>query len=223
MERSLRVLDGLVAVFDAVAAVQPQSETVWRQATKYKVPRIIFVNKMDRMGADFFNVVNKIHERLGARAFPIQIPIGAEDNFLGVVDLFTMKKVIYTDDLGSAWTTWMSKATCETFALKWRFQPIEATPSKTTSCSSCFLKAKIYQSIVYESSLCVKPRSPARCFRCCAVPPLKTKVSSHCSMRSSTTCPRRLMPKRMVGDRSEDGQRNHAQSRRQRTVRCPRV
>jgi elongation factor G len=101
VERSLRVLDGLVALFDSVAAVQPQSETVWRQANKYKVPRIIFVNKMDRMGADFFNVVAKIRERLGAHAVPVQVPIGAEDNFQGVVDLFTMHKIIYTDDLGS--------------------------------------------------------------------------------------------------------------------------
>ena len=101
VERSLRVLDGLVALFDSVAAVQPQSETVWRQANKYNVPRIIFVNKMDRMGADFFNCVAKIRERLGARAVPIQVPIGAEADFLGVVDLFTMNKIIYTDDLGS--------------------------------------------------------------------------------------------------------------------------
>jgi len=101
VERSLRVLDGLVALFDSVAAVQPQSETVWRQANKYKVPRIIFVNKMDRMGADFFNAVDKIKERLGANATPIQVPIGAEDHFQGVVDLFTMKKIVYTDDLGS--------------------------------------------------------------------------------------------------------------------------
>jgi elongation factor G len=101
VERSLRVLDGLVALFDSVAAVQPQSETVWRQANKYAVPRVIFVNKMDRMGADFFNCVAKIRERLGAPATPIQVPIGAEDQFEGVVDLFTMNKIVYTDDLGS--------------------------------------------------------------------------------------------------------------------------
>ena len=101
VERSLRVLDGLVALFDSVAAVQPQSETVWRQANKYAVPRIIFVNKMDRMGADFFNCVKQIRTRLGAPATPIQVPIGAEADFLGVVDLFTMTKIIYTDDLGS--------------------------------------------------------------------------------------------------------------------------
>ncbi|HET9030135.1 MAG TPA: elongation factor G [Candidatus Aquilonibacter sp.] len=129
VERSLRVLDGLVALFDSVAAVQPQSETVWRQANKYKVPRIIFVNKMDRMGADFFNVVDKIRERLGARAVPVQVPIGAEDNFKGVVDLFTMKKIVYTDDLGSTMdqvpvtdADGELKALCE----KWRQELVEA-------------------------------------------------------------------------------------------------
>src|SRR5580693_8489434 len=100
VERSLRVLDGLVALFDSVAAVQPQSETVWRQANKYKVPRIIFINKMDRTGADFYNAVTKIRERLGARAMPVQLPIGQEDQFRGFVDLLTGKATIYTDDLG---------------------------------------------------------------------------------------------------------------------------
>ncbi len=129
VERSLRVLDGLVALFDSVAAVQPQSETVWRQANKYKVPRIIFVNKMDRMGADFFNCVAKIRERLGARAVPIQVPIGAEDKFLGVVDLFTMHKIIYTDDLGSTNDeTPVTEADGElqTSAQTWRQELIEA-------------------------------------------------------------------------------------------------
>jgi elongation factor G len=129
VERSLRVLDGLVALFDSVAAVQPQSETVWRQANKYKVPRIIFVNKMDRMGADFFNCVAKIRERLGAKAVPIQVPIGAEADFLGVVDLFTMNKIIYTDDLGSTSDeTPVSDADgdLKTTALKWRGELIEA-------------------------------------------------------------------------------------------------
>ena len=91
VERSLRVLDGAVALFCAVSGVEPQSETVWRQADKYKVPRICFVNKMDRAGADFFNVVNEIKEKLGANPVPLQIPIGAEDKFEGVVDLITTK------------------------------------------------------------------------------------------------------------------------------------
>jgi len=100
VERSMRVLDGLVALFDAVAAVQPQSETVWRQANKYHVPRVIFINKMDRTGADFYNSVDKVRERLGAKAMPIQLPIGKEDQFKGFVDLLDETATIYTDDLG---------------------------------------------------------------------------------------------------------------------------
>jgi len=98
VERSLRVLDGAVAVFDAVAGVQPQSETVWRQADKYGVPRICFINKMDRMGADFYHSVGTIVDRLRAKPVPIQIPVGAEDKFLGVVDLVTMKARIWRDE-----------------------------------------------------------------------------------------------------------------------------
>jgi len=130
VERSLRVLDGLVALFDSVAAVQPQSETVWRQANKYRVPRIIFVNKMDRVGADFFNAVDKIKERLGANATPIQVPIGAEDKFLGVVDLFSMKKIIYTDDAGSAIEESEVTGDLRELALKWRLNLVENIASE---------------------------------------------------------------------------------------------
>src|SRR5271168_3970538 len=98
VERSLRVLDGAVALFDSVAGVQPQSETVWRQADKYSVPRIAFINKMDRIGADFQHAVDTIVERLRARPVPIQIPVGAEDQFKGVVDLVEMKAVIWRDE-----------------------------------------------------------------------------------------------------------------------------
>jgi elongation factor G len=98
VERSLRVLDGAVAVFDAVAGVQPQSETVWRQADKYKVPRICFINKMDRVGADFYHAVDTIVDRLKARPVAIQIPVGAEDQFRGVVDLVRMKAVLWRDE-----------------------------------------------------------------------------------------------------------------------------
>ncbi len=91
VERSLRVLDGAVAVFDAVAGVQPQSETVWRQADKYNVPRICFINKMDRVGADFYHSVETIVDRLKCRPVPIQLPVGAEDQFKGIVDLVEMK------------------------------------------------------------------------------------------------------------------------------------
>jgi elongation factor G len=101
VERSLRVLDGAVVVFDGVAGVEPQSETVWRQADRYQVPRICFINKLDRTGADFWRCVAMIEDRLGARPVPIQIPIGSEDTFEGVIDLVEMKAILYRDDLGS--------------------------------------------------------------------------------------------------------------------------
>jgi len=104
VERSLRVLDGAVAVFDSVSGVEPQSETVWRQANKYNVPRICFVNKMDRMGADFFASVDSIREKLGANAVPIHCPIGAEGDFIGMVDLIIMKGLVFHDEtLGTKW------------------------------------------------------------------------------------------------------------------------
>jgi elongation factor G len=101
VERSLRVLDGAVAVFDAVAGVEPQSETVWRQADRYGVPRIAFINKMDRIGADFYDALDSIRKRLGARAIAVQLPIGSENDFNGYYDLITQDAVMYTDDLGT--------------------------------------------------------------------------------------------------------------------------
>jgi elongation factor G len=105
VERSLRVLDGAIAVFCAVGGVEPQSETVWRQADKYKVPRLAFINKMDRVGADFFNVVNMMKEKLGARALALQVPVGSEDEFKGIIDILDRKTCYYDSDiLGSTYT-----------------------------------------------------------------------------------------------------------------------
>src|SRR4029434_6024490 len=101
VERSLRVLDGAIALFDSVAGVEPQSETVWRQADKYGVPRIAYVNKMDRTGADFFKAVETMRERLAANPLPIQIPIGPEADFAGVVDLIENKALVWKDELGT--------------------------------------------------------------------------------------------------------------------------
>ena len=101
VERSLRVLDGAIAVFCSVGGVEPQSETVWRQADRYEVPRIAYVNKMDRVGANFQDVVDMMHKRLGANAIPIQLPIGAEEDFSGIIDLIRLKAIHYADDLGS--------------------------------------------------------------------------------------------------------------------------
>lgn len=101
VERSLRVLDGAVTVLDAQSGVEPQTETVWRQATTYGVPRMVFINKMDKIGADFLYAVGTLHDRLQANAHPVQLPIGSEDNFTGIIDLIKMKAEIYTNDLGT--------------------------------------------------------------------------------------------------------------------------
>jgi len=105
VERSLRVLDGAIAVFDSVAGVEPQSETVWRQADHYKVPRIAFINKMDRTGADFFAAVQSMIDRLGAHPVPVQLPLGQEEHFRGVIDLIEMKAIVYSDALGTEYAT----------------------------------------------------------------------------------------------------------------------
>ena len=127
VERSLRVLDGAVAVFCAVGGVEPQSETVWRQANKYVVPRIAFINKMDRAGADFYSVVQQIQEKLGANPVPVQIPIGAEENFTGVIDLVQMKAIIYYTDEANATTFKVEEIPADMIeeAEEWRGKLIE--------------------------------------------------------------------------------------------------
>ena len=126
VQRSLRVLDGSVTVMCAKGGVEPQSETVWRQADDYKVPRMIFVNKMDIMGADFYNVVNMVHERLHANGVPIQLPIGAEDTFVGIIDLMNMDAEIYEDELGEKYHKEDIPADMKDKAEEYRQQMIEA-------------------------------------------------------------------------------------------------
>ncbi|AKX97948.1 elongation factor G [Neomoorella thermoacetica] len=126
VERSLRVLDGAVAVFCSVGGVEPQSETVWRQADKYGVPRIAYINKMDRVGADFFRGVRMIAERLGANPVPIQLPIGAEDSFQGMVDLINMKAIYYTDELGTTLDEEPIPAEMEDLVQEYREKLLEA-------------------------------------------------------------------------------------------------
>ena len=127
VERSLKVLDGACAVFCAVGGVEPQSETVWRQASKYNVPRMAFVNKMDRSGADFLRVVNQIKERLGSNAIPVQIPIGAEDNFKGIVDLIKMKAIYWNeDDMGTTYEEKDIPADLEETCNNYREEMVEA-------------------------------------------------------------------------------------------------
>jgi elongation factor G len=142
VERSLRVLDGAVTVFCSVGGVEPQSETVWRQADKYKVPRIAFINKMDRMGADFFRGVSMIANRLGANPVPIQLPIGLEKNFRGIVDLVTMSSTAYIDDLGTAVESSAIPEDLVDLATEYREKLIEAVAETSDELMNKYLEGK---------------------------------------------------------------------------------
>ncbi len=154
VERSLRVLDGAVAVFCAVGGVEPQSETVWRQADKYEVPRIAFINKMDRIGADFLRVVDQIRERLGANPIPVQIAIGAEEDFKGVVDLIQMKAISWDDgDKGVSFTLGDIPVELQSEAEQWRELLVEAAAEANEELMDVYLEGgdltedQIYQGI----------------------------------------------------------------------------
>ncbi len=142
VERSLRVLDGAVVVFDGVAGVEPQSETVWRQADKYHVPRFCFVNKLDRTGADFWRVVDMIKDRLGVNAVPLQIPIGVEDGFRGVIDLINMKAITYGNDLGDQVEVGEIPAEYQAQAAEWREKMIEAVADLDDDVAHKFLEGE---------------------------------------------------------------------------------
>ena len=142
VERSLRVLDGSVTVLCAKGGVEPQSETVWRQADKYGVPRMIFVNKMDIMGADFYRVVGMVKDRLKANAVPIQLPIGVEDTFVGIVDLVEMKAEIYHDDLGKDFTTEEIPAEMMDLAEEWREKLLESVAETDEELTMKFLEGE---------------------------------------------------------------------------------
>src|SRR4051794_940124 len=125
VERSLRVLDGAVTVFDSVAGVEPQTETVWRQANKYNVPRMCFVNKMDRVGADFYRCLDMIKDRLDANVAVVQLPIGAESEFKGVIDLLSIKALVWDDGMGESYDTVDIPADLADDAESWRHQLID--------------------------------------------------------------------------------------------------
>ncbi|MFZ1239488.1 MAG: elongation factor G [Anaerolineae bacterium] len=142
VQRSLRVLDGGVVVFDAVAGVEPQSETVWRQANRYGVPRICLVNKMDRIGADFWRTIDMIRTRLGAKPIPIQIPIGVQDTFKGAVDLMEMQAVVFTDELGASPQIGEIPASMQAEAKEWRDKLIEAIAETDEDLTLKFLEGE---------------------------------------------------------------------------------
>src|ERR671933_450801 len=142
VERSLRVLDGAIALFDSVAGVEPQSETVWRQADKYGVPRIAFVNKMDRIGADFYRAVETMVERLGANAVPVQLPIGTESEFRGIVDLVEMKAIVYKDDLGADWDEGEIPPEMQDLAEEYREELLEAVADQDEELMVLYLEGE---------------------------------------------------------------------------------
>ncbi len=141
VERSLAVLDGAVVLLDGNAGVEPQTETVWRQADRYKVPRIVFVNKMDKTGADFYNCVKMIRERTGAVPMPIQIPIGAEDKLEGIIDLITMQEWVYQgEDLGASWVRQPIRAELKAEADKWRYNMLEIAVEQDDAAMEAYLE-----------------------------------------------------------------------------------
>ena len=193
VERSLRVLDGAVAVFDGVAGVEPQTENVWRQADKYDVPRICFVNKLDRTGADFFRCVDMMVTRLNATPLVLQLPIGAEADFIGVVDLVGMRALTWRGETqkGEDYTVEEIPAehgrrrppsTARSCSRPW--------PRSTTPSWSATSRARSSPSRRSRPAS-AGPPSPARPTRCCAAPRSRTRACSPCSTRWSTTCRRR--------------------------------
>ena len=162
VERSLAVLDGAVAVLDANAGVEPQTETVWRQADRYKVPRIVFVNKMDKIGADFFNCVRMIEDRTGATPAPIQIPIGAENELEGIVDLITMEEWVWVgEDLGATWERRPIRDSLKASADEWRGKLIETAVEMDDDAMMAYLEGEepdieTLRSLIRKGTLAIK-------------------------------------------------------------------
>ena len=143
VERSLAVLDGAVVLLDGNAGVEPQTETVWRQADRYKVPRVVFVNKMDKTGADFFNCVKMIKDRTGANAVPVALPIGSEDKLEGIIDLVTMEEWVYEgEDLGASWVRQPIRADLKDMADEWRLNLLETAVGQDDAAMEAYLDGK---------------------------------------------------------------------------------
>ena len=183
VERSMRVLDGAVMVYDSVGGVQPQSETVWRQANKYKVPRLAFVNKMDRVGADFLRVQRQIVERLKGDAVPIQLPVGAEDHFEGVIDLVKMKAIIWDDaSQGVRFEYRDIPANMQAEAEAWREKMVEKAAEANETLLEKYLSGEAL-SEEKSSRACAPAPWPTRSCRCCAAAPSRTRACRPCWTR----------------------------------------
>ncbi len=191
VERSLRVLDGAVAVFDGKEGVEPQSETVWRQADKYDVPRICFVNKMDKLGADFYFTVSTIVNRLKARPLVIQLPIGSESAFTGVVDLVEQRALVWHGEtkLGEAYSIEEIPADMVDKVAQYRGELIEAVAETDEALLEKYLSGE--ELTVAEIKAGIRKLTvSSEAYLSCAARPSRTRASSPCSTPSSTTCPR---------------------------------
>ncbi len=192
VERSLRVLDGAVTVFDSVAGVEPQSETVWRQADKYGVPRICFVNKMDRIGADFYRCVDMIVDRLGAKPLVVHLPIGAESEFAGLVDLVAMKGLIWKDEsLGAEFVVGDIPADLQDKAEEYHATSRrDVRRARRPGHGSLSRRQAAGRRYAEEAASARAPLTAISC-RCCAARPSRTRACSRCSTPWSTSCRRR--------------------------------
>ena len=214
VERSLRVLDGAIALFDSVAGVEPQSETVWRQADKYSVPRIAYVNKMDRTGADFFKAVETMRDRLGASPLPIQIPIGQEADFTGVVDLIENKALVWKDELGTEFEYTEIPEDLVDAAHEHRTHLIEACADYDDELMEAYLNdeeiphERIAKSL-HRATLDIKV-TPVL-----SAPASRTRAFSPSSTQSSSCCPRRWRSRRSRASspprRASDGGQTEAE------------
>ena len=188
VERSLRVLDGSVTVLCAKGGVEPQSETVWRQADKYRVPRMVYVNKMDRTGADFYRVLGMLRDRLKCNAVPIQLPIGAEEEFKGIVDLIEMKAYVYYNDLGTDVRVEEIPDDLKDMAQEYHDKLIESVAEQDEALMENSSKGKNCR-LTKSNAAFVKPPSIMPWFPLFAVLLTATKAFKNCWMPSSTICP----------------------------------
>lgn len=190
VERSLRVLDGCVTVLCAKGGVEPQSETVWRQADHYHVPRMIYVNKMDIMGADFYHVLDMVHDRLKCNAVPIQLPIGAEADFRGIIDLVEMNARVYYDDLGNDMRTEEIPEDMRDLAEEYRVKMLEAISDFDDEIMMLYLEGEeVPQDMIraaIRKATCAVQMVPVVCGTS-----YKIKACRSCSTLSLSTCPRR--------------------------------
>ena len=224
VERSLRVLDGAVCVLDGNQGVEPQTETVWRQADKYGVPRIVFVNKMDKIGADFFRCVEEIDTKVGGRPVCLQLPIGSESNFKGVIDLLRMKAVVWEEEgLGAKYHDEEIPADLKAKAEEYRHKLIEAAVELDDDVDGGLPRRPRARHRHPQAPASARRSDRSPSCRCCAARRSRTRACSRCWTRSSTICRRRSIAAASRASTSTPARKIRAHAERLRAVRHARV